>query len=153
MTGAEVGLASGDFLTPEFSRATVADAMRHGVIACPPDLPLRTVARMMATHHVHCIVVTGHEVDRSGHIGERAWGIVTDLDVTRAAGSIDVMTAGEAAASDVPTAKADTPLPEAARTMGEAGVSHLVIVTPLTGQPIGVLSTLDVAGNLAWARG
>ena len=149
----EIGLAAGDYLTPDFSRATVADAMRHGVITCPPDLPLRAVARMMATHHVHSVVIVGREIDRAGHVGERPWGIVTDLDLVRAANAADDLTAGEIAATEVATVHPDAPLADAARTMGERGLAHLVVVSALTGQPVGVVSTLDVAGNLAWARG
>ena len=152
MSSMDIGLAAGDYLTPEFSHATVADAMRHGVISCPPGMPLRAVARMMAHHHVHSVVVTGRQADRSGHIGERPWGIVSDFDIVRAADSIDDLTAGEIAPADVPTVQPDTPLQEAARLMGERGIGHLVVVTALTGNPTGVISTLDIAGNLAWAR-
>jgi CBS domain-containing protein len=153
MSASEIGFTAGDYLTPEFTRATVADAMRHGVIACPPEMPLRGVARMMATHHVHSVVVTGREVDRAGHARDRPWGIVTDLDVARSAGTIDDLTAAEIAAADIPAVHPDTPLVDAARAMTERGVAHLVVVTPVTGQPVGVISTLDIAGNLAWARG
>ena len=153
MSTSQIGLAAGDYLTPQFDRATVADAMRHGVIGCPPDTPLRAVARMMATHHVHCVVITGHELDSGGHVVERPWGLVTDLDVARAADAVDDLTAGEIAKADAPTVRPETPLPEAARTMAEQGLAHLVAVDALSGQPVGVISTLDVAGNLAWARG
>lgn len=153
MSGSEIGLSGGDYLTTEFGRANVADAMRHGVIACPPEMPLRAVAQIMATHHVHSVVVTGREVDRNGEVGERAWGIVTDIDLVRSAGAIADLTAGEVATLDVPTIHSDAPLPDAARAMVERGVTHLVVVTPLTRRPAGVISTLDIAGNLAWARG
>jgi CBS domain-containing protein len=153
MNGSEIGLAAGDYLTPDFTRASVMDAMRHGVITCPPDMPLRAVARMMATHHVHSVVITGREPDRSGHLAERPWGVVSDLDLVRSADRVDDLMAGEIAPVDVPTVRADTPLAEAARAMAEQGVTHLVVVTAMTGQPIGVISSLDIAGNLAWARG
>lgn len=39
----------------------VAEAMHPGMIACPPDTPLRSVARMMATYRVHAIVVHAHD--------------------------------------------------------------------------------------------
>ena len=136
-----------------YRRAKVADAMRHGVIGCPPGAPLRAVARIMATNHVHCVVITGYQVDRSGHSGEHAWGVVSDMDLTRSAGAVDDLMAGEVATTDVPTVHPDTPLADAARMMAELGAGHLVVVTPLTGRPVGVISTLDVAGNLAWARG
>ena len=40
-----------------FETGTVGDAMSHGVISCPPETPLRVVARMMATYRVHAIFV------------------------------------------------------------------------------------------------
>src|SRR5262249_50533427 len=40
-----------------FETATVRDAMSNGVISCPPETPLRVVARMMATFGVHAIFV------------------------------------------------------------------------------------------------
>ena len=49
----------GSHLTPSLEKATVADAMRSGVMSCEPDLPAATVARMMATHHIHSVVVEG----------------------------------------------------------------------------------------------
>ena len=152
MSTSEIGLATGDYLTPEFSHARVSDAMRHGVIGCPPDMPLRAVARMMASNHVHSIVVTGRQADASGHLDERAWGVISDIDIVRSAEAIDDLTAGEIATTEVPTVRPDAPLADAARFMSERGIAHLVVVTALTGHPIGVISTLDIAGNLAWAR-
>lgn len=153
MSASEIALADGDYLTPEFGRATVADAMRHGVIACPQETSLRAVARMMATHHVHSVVVTGRELDSGGQTRDRAWGIVTDLDVTGSAAAVDDVTAGEVAVAAVPVVYPDASLADAARVMAEEGVAHLVVVSPSSGEPVGVVSTLDVAGNLAWARG
>jgi CBS domain-containing protein len=37
--------------------------------------------------------------------------------------------------------------------MADHNVSHLVVVQPHSGQPVGVLSTLDIAGVLAWGGG
>src|SRR5262245_298416 len=38
------------------SDLTVEDAMHAGVLTCPMAAPLRLVARMMATHRIHCVV-------------------------------------------------------------------------------------------------
>ena len=38
----------------------------------------------------------------------------------------------------------------AAQLMSEHEVSHLVVVQPHSGHPVGVLSALDLAGVLAW---
>jgi CBS domain-containing protein len=45
------------------------------------------------------------------------------------------------------------PLREAAQLMLRHGVGHLVVIHPETLRPIGVLSTLDIAGVLAWGEG
>ena len=37
--------------------------------------------------------------------------------------------------------------------MLEQGTSHAVVVEPGTGRPVGVLSTLDIAGILGWGVG
>ena len=44
-------------------------------------------------------------------------------------------------------------LEEAARRMTEHGVSHLVVIDVVGQRPLGVLSTLDVAGVLAEGTG
>ena len=84
----------GSYLTPSLEKATVADAMRTGVMSCEPDLPATTVARMMATHHIHAVVVEGIHHDRVH--GERlTWGVVSDMDLLRAArAGIEELTVG-----------------------------------------------------------
>jgi CBS domain-containing protein len=71
--------------------------MHPGVLSCPPETPLREVARMMARFRVHAIVVFAEE----GAGGERGviWGVVSDSDVVAAAaaGDVDARTAGRAA--------------------------------------------------------
>jgi CBS domain-containing protein len=132
------------FLAPAFEDATVVDAMRVGVVSCPPDASLREVARIMATYRIHSLVVSELE-------GGRPWGIVNDLDVAAAAGQdVDAWTARDIARSELVTVAADEPLAHAARLMTEHEVAHLVVVQPHSGHPVGVLSTLDLAGVLAW---
>jgi len=141
----------GSYLTPAFEKATVADVMRPGVMGCPPDAPATVVARMMATHHIHAVVVDGVQGDalRGEHL---VWGIVSDLDLVRAARvGLDDLTASDLATAEPITVEASLPLTEAARLMDEHGVAHLVVAEG--GRPAGVVSTLDVAGVLAWARG
>ena len=61
------------------------DVLRPGVMSCAPDAPLVTVAQIMATHHVHSLVVGGMTRDDAG--GEHlVWGLVSDMDIVRAAG-------------------------------------------------------------------
>lgn len=127
----------------EYEHARVADAMHVGVLACPPETPLRAVARMMAHHRVHSLVVLG---DPKLYQDEHLWGIVSDLDLVRALGpGMMEKTAGDIAASPLVTTGPDEMLSGAVALMAEHGVSHVVVVDPGTGHPVGVLSTLDVA--------
>jgi CBS domain-containing protein len=43
-----------------------------------------------------------------------------------------------------------TPLEEAAKLMDEHVTAHLLVTSE--GQPVGVVSSLDIAGALAWGR-
>ena len=139
----------GSYLTPVYENARVQDAMRVGLFSCPPETPLRDVARMMATHHVHSVIVTDLGPEASG---ERPWSVVSDLDLVRA-GDATERTAGEVAATELVTVAADDRLAHAAQLMSEHDISHLVVVQPATGKPVGVLSTLDIAGVVAWGEG
>jgi CBS domain-containing protein len=132
------------FLAPPFEEAAVVDAMRVGVVSCPPETSLREVARIMATYRIHCVLV-------SDVAGDKPWGVVSDLDIAAAAGAdIDKLTAREVASTEVVTIAADDTMRLAAQLMAERKAAHLVVVQPHTGHPVGVLSTLDLAGVLAW---
>jgi CBS domain-containing protein len=134
---------AGSFRSPAYEHATAADAMRAGVISCPPETPLRQVARMMAAEHIHCVVV----------IDEGRWGVVSDLDLLRAAdGELETLTAGDIAVSDLPTVSAEERLDRAAQVMVEHEVAHLLVVEPTSERAAGVLSTLDISGVLAWGQ-
>ena len=132
------------FHSPEFHNATVLDAMRLGVVSVAPDTPLREIARIMATYRIHAVVVSEIE-------GDRPWGIVSDLDLADAAAKdLDKLTARHTWRSRLVTIDADASLARAAQLMAEHRVAHLVVVQPHSGHPVGVLSTLDLAGVLAW---
>ena len=140
----------GSYLMPAFERASVADVMRPGVMSCSPDAPLIQVAQTMATHHVHCVVVGGMTHDQAG--GEHlVWGLVSDMDVVRAAEEgIEGRTAADAARTELVTAEPTTPLAEAARLMDSHHTAHLLV---MRGEhPAGVISSLDIAAALAWGR-
>jgi CBS domain-containing protein len=141
----------GSFLMPSLGHANVSDAMHPGVLFCEPEATLREVARVMATHHVHCVVVMG--VMRGAPMESLGWGMVTDLEVLRA-GIRDGAepTAGALARQPLITVEPTMPLREAGELMLGHGVSHLVVVQPGSQRPIGVLSTADVAGVLAWGE-
>ena len=139
----------GTYLLPRFADATVADTMHAGVLSCGPEATLGDVARIMSTHRVHCVVVSGV----SGIIGERlVWGIVSDTDLMAAAADPERVTAGEVAATEIVTVDAATPLVEAARLMAEHDTSHLVVTSARQAMPVGVISSLDVVTALAWGR-
>ena len=136
---------------PAFERATVVDVMRPGVMSCAPDAPLVTVAQTMATHRVHSVVVGGMTRDEAG--GEHlVWGLVSDMDIVRAAESgMEGRLAVDAARTEIVTVDPSTPLSEAARLMDEHATAHLLVVSG--GHPSGVVSSLDIAAALAWGRG
>jgi CBS domain-containing protein len=132
----------------QLRQARVADVMHHGIITCPPEAPLRSVARMMAQYRVHCIAVFASPED--GEFDGRLWGIVSDLDLVGAIDAdLEERTAGATAASPVVTTNPDETLERAAQLMREYGTAHLVVVDPASDRPVGILSTLDVARAVA----
>ena len=138
------------FLTQSLERATVADAMHPGILSCEPDATLTEVAQVMAVHHVHCVAVIGisHE-DPECFV----WGIVSDRDLVRAGVDEDAPQSARALAEQpLVVVEPAMPLRDAAREMAAHGVSHVVVCDPVAHRPIGVLSTLDVAGVLAWGE-
>jgi CBS domain-containing protein len=135
------------YFAPRFEDAKVYDAMRMGLISCPPDTPLREVARMMSTYHIHCVVIS-----EIGSGGEKPWGVIADLDLAAAAaaGSAAERPAGEIARTELVTVSPAETLARAAQLMAEHEVAHLIVVQAENGHPLGVLSTLDVASVLGW---
>jgi len=111
--------------------ATVRTAMQLGLFHCPPDADLRTLARMMAERSIHCVVV-----------GD---AVVTDLDLMRGLQEPD----GSRIASDVATAGIRVlpgeSLEAATRLMTDHRTTHLIVVSPQTGLPVGMISSLDIA--------
>lgn len=143
MTARASTAIEGSYRTLSYERATAGDAMRKGVISCARETPLREVAQTMAREHIHCVVVSDDE----------GWAAVTDIDLLRAAESdLETTTAGEIAAGDLPTVSAGERLDRAGQLMVEHEVSHVLVVDPSSKRPVGVLSTLDVAGVLGWGR-
>ena len=140
----------GSYLMPSLEHATVADAMHPGIMTCEPDAPATEVARMMAGHHVHCMAVMGIE---RAH-GERlAWGIISDLDLLRAGAAKGAeRTASEMAIEPIFTVEPSTPLREAAELMVTHSSTHVLVIDTAKQRPIGMLSTLDIAGIIAWGE-
>ena len=128
---------------PLLGAQTVADAMHHGIVTCPPSATLREVAELLAENGVHCAVVA-----EPGEDGPPAvWGIVSDIELMRGLGSPVALTAGNLAALDVVTIRPDEQLGRAAQLLGEHDIAHLIVVEG--GAPVGILSTLDIAKAVA----
>jgi CBS domain-containing protein len=137
----------GDSAVP-FGTAIVGDAMSRGVISCPPETPLRVVARMMATFGVHAIFVFEHtdEDDEAAQL----WAVVSDLDLVAATRlDLDTLTAGASAVTPLVTVAADRSIAEAGSLMAQYGIAHLAVTDPDFERPIGVISTLDIARAIA----
>jgi CBS domain-containing protein len=113
--------------------------MQLGLFECTPETDLRSVAQLMTDKTIHCVVVAGER-----------WGIVSDLDLMRALGpGLADATAGDVAASDFVIVRPDDSLEHAAQLMAEHDTAHLIVVSPETGVPVGMLSTLDIARAVA----
>ena len=132
--------------TVGYQRVTIRSVMHRGVVTCAPETPLTKVARMMAGHRIHSVVVwtEGQEADKQGTL----WGVVSDLDLAGAvaAGERD-LTAGAVASTPVVTVGPHENVRRGARLMVDHAVSHLVVVDH--GRPVGVLSALDLARMIA----
>ena len=125
---------------PTVARTTVGSVMHSGVVTCPPDATLRTVAGILAANRIHAVVVVSPD-----EAAPRA--VVTDRDVVfgHARGDLDRLTARDAASVPTITVRADLDLRHASEAMSRHGTTHIVVTAPGDGRPIGILSSLDIA--------
>lgn len=152
MSNTTVQPSHGSYLLPHLDHATVADAMHPGILHCDAETTLPEVARMMSTHHVHCIVVAGAADGQEGAESPML-GIVSDFDVLEASMRPDAPdTAAELARQPVIKLETTAPLREAAELMLAGSASHVVAINAQTKRPVGILSTLDIAGILGWGE-
>lgn len=129
-----------------YETCTVCDAMSRGVISCPAGTPLRVVAQMMAMFGVHAIFV----FDDAGDTEPGPWAVVSDLDLVAATQlDLDTLTAGETAVTPLVSVGADRSIAEAGSLMAQYGIAHLAVTEPGSRNPIGVVSTLDIARAVA----
>ncbi len=137
-------------LPSSHSSLKIHEVMHPGIIDCPPQTPLHEVASLMAENSVHCVVVDG--LARGSHHTERlVWGVISDVDFMRAAGAGRMEgEAGEIAATEIVTINPHEDIQHAAQVMGEHDCSHLIVIEPDSGRPLGVVSSLDVARALVW---
>ncbi len=135
---------------PKAMELDVQRVMHPGVLVCGRDAPLAAVADLMATHRVHCVVVADDPRD----VGS-LWGVVSDLDLVAAASvrPLDEQVAGATAATPALLIEPTETLRRAAQLMTEHATAHLIVADRDSGQPVGVLSTLDVARALAAEHG
>jgi CBS domain-containing protein len=125
---------------------TVAEAMTPSVVRCGRDASLRAVADLMVTHGIHAVYVF-EDLDEDD--SSALWGLVTDLDLVAAWPVLDERSAGGTAVTPLVIVPSDEPLGRAAQLMAESGTAHLAVTDPVTGMPVGVLSTLDIARVIA----
>jgi CBS domain-containing protein len=140
---------SGDPLST-LTETRVSEVMHAGLFTCSADTPLASVAQMMSEQRIHAVVVSGVPIDSAGD--DHAWGIVSDLDLLRAAlaGSGEA-TAGQFAAMEFLTVDAGESLERVAQLMAEHEVTHLIALDPETGHAVGVVSTHDLAKAIGFA--
>lgn len=128
---------------------TVADVMHPGIIATAPQTTLAEVAEMMANSRVHCVVVEGLARD-SARQERLVWGILSDLDLMEALAAERLeASAGEIASTEIVTVEPADSIEEVARLMAEHECAHLVVVAADSGEPVGVISSLDVAHGVS----
>lgn len=128
--------------TPE----RVADIMSSPLLTCPPDVPVREVAALMARHAIHAVVVRP-SLGAGWDSGE--WGVISALDlVGAAAADPDGATAGSIAASPPVMVDPGEPPARAAELMAAHDVIHL-LVGVAGAAPEGIILALDLAAILA----
>jgi len=127
---------------------TIGEAMHVGLVCCSRETPLRVVAARMAQHRVHCILVVDYGDDADAD--HQLVGLVSDRDLARAyhEGRFDGATAADVMESPPPLAEPGGDLRVAAGRLADR-TPHLVVGDAISGRPVGVLSTLDLARWLA----
>ena len=122
----------------------VEETMHRGVVTCKPDATLFTVARLLAAHRIHGVVVVPATE-------EEDWRMVSDLDLASVVGdgSLGEATAGSVASAPTVFVGPDDTLTRAAQLMREYETHHLIVLGRGTDRPIGIISTLDIAHVLA----
>ncbi len=126
----------------------VRDLMHRGIITCPPQTRVGEAASLMSDGGVHCVVVEG--LARGPRGGEElVWGVFSTMDLVRAAANGDLDgQVGDMAGTEVITVQEDESIERAIQVMSEHEIAHLIVITS-SGEPVGVLSSLDCARLLS----
>ena len=129
--------------------ARVRDVMTAELVTCTADVPLAEVADLMVGHRIHSVVVLAPPA-RDALAEAMEWSVLSDLDLVAAAPWGEPGAgAGTSAASPRTVVHADDSLAAAALAMAENATSHVLVVEERGGEPVGILSALDVARALA----
>lgn len=123
---------------PEWLSGRYVDDFAHvGILSCPAEAPLEEVAWLMADNRVHALVIEGDD---------RNPPVISDTDLVAATGSehFDELRARDVAGTEAVSVSRSDTLERATQLLAEHGVTHL-IVRDDRWQPVGILSTLDVA--------
>ncbi|MCB0874819.1 MAG: CBS domain-containing protein [Solirubrobacterales bacterium] len=115
----------------------VDDFANVGILSCPAEAPLEEVAWLMADNRVHALVVEGDD---------RNPPVISDSDLIAAVGSghFDELSARDVAGTEAVSISRSDTLERATQLLTEHSVTHLVVRDDRW-QPVGILSTLDVA--------
>jgi len=134
---------TGSFHTPSVEHARVSDAMNKGLVTCSRDAGLREMGRLMASHHIHSLVMS---------LGDPArWALVLDVDIAQAAIGRPEATAKDLAVPATGISDEAT-LIRAIEVMREQSTSHLIVTDVESGHPTGIISALDIAGIVGWGE-
>ena len=123
--------------SPIFATTRVGAVMHRGVITCGPDCSGLAVARILAAHRIHSVVVISPGVRPK---------IVTDVEIASALfdGTLATSSATEIAKPAAILVRDDT-LSHATRCMHEHETTHAVVVdSRRSRRAVGVLSVLDI---------
>lgn len=127
----------------ELGHIWVHDVMHHGIIEVGPDTPLSEVAQLMAARRIHAVAVVNSEVPG------RLWKIVSALDVVKGIRCGPDTAVKDIAATELMTISSGERLDRAGQLMAEHEVTHLLVTEGASGQPTGILSTLDILSAIA----
>ncbi|MEA2146664.1 MAG: hypothetical protein QOG59_2251 [Solirubrobacteraceae bacterium] len=121
--------------------ATVGEVMRPGVVTCPPAATIPAIAAAMMTHGIHAVVV--HAIPGHDPLA------ISDLELLAGAVRGGDPRAVDLARELIDTISTRAPIAHAIDIMSTRSASHLLAVDPDSGDPAGVVSTLDIAAAAA----
>lgn len=123
---------------------TVGDIMRAGIVSCARSASPTELARIMRVCRTDCVVVlsNGHSADEHPIV----WGLVTESDLARPLALDSASETAEAlATTHVIRARADLTVAAGEALLAATGVSHLLVIDPEHGTPLGVVSARTLA--------